>query len=150
MNAFVPLSTASPSTPASPGPQDKDPRSKGLIGLVWNMSTLFPITSTVFYSPVSGDPSKPSKSAFLFHHGHSNCICPAEKGAPVIETARCRPGCKSSMPTLAEPVDDYTWWDLYNVSTYYHALGHDCFILSMPLKVRGRSPVGERRGTRPR
>ena len=28
----------------------------------------------------------------------------------------------------------YTWWDLYNVSAFYHQLGHDVFILSMPLK----------------
>ena len=27
-----------------------------------------------------------------------------------------------------------SWWDLYNVSDFYHSLGHDVFILSMPLK----------------
>lgn len=25
-------------------------------------------------------------------------------------------------------------WDLYNVSTFFHDLGYDVFILSMPLK----------------
>ena len=39
------------------------------------------------------------------------------------------------MPSRQEVgMPGYSWWDLYNVSTYYHALGHDCFILSMPLK----------------
>ena len=28
----------------------------------------------------------------------------------------------------------YTWWDLYNVSDWVHAMGHDVFIFSMPLK----------------
>ena len=28
----------------------------------------------------------------------------------------------------------YSWYDLYNVSTFFHSLGHDVFILSMPLK----------------
>eukprot|EP00756_Hemistasia_phaeocysticola_P051496 Hpha_TRINITY_DN26673_c0_g1::TRINITY_DN26673_c0_g1_i1::g.86127::m.86127 len=115
-------------------PEDSDPRSKGLQGLVWNMSTLFEITSTVFYSPVSGDPKVRSKTAFLFHHGHSDCKCPVKKGDPVTAAYKCRPGCISSMPSNAEPVNDYTWWDLYNVSTEFHAHGHDVFILSMPLK----------------
>ena len=111
-------------------PEDRDPRSKGLRGLVWNMSTLFEITSTVFYSPLSGDPTKRSSKAFLFHHGHSNCVCPGSGTLAV----RCQPGCNSSMPTLREPVEQYTWWDLYNVSTFFHSLGYDVFILSMPLK----------------
>ena len=51
-------------------------------------STYFEITSTVFYSPVT--PGKKSKTAFMFHHGHSNCICPMEKGDPVINGAKCR------------------------------------------------------------
>ena len=56
----------------------------------------------------------------------------------MIEGAKCRPGCKSSMPSLAENGDPgYSWWDLYNVSNYFHAQGHDVFILSMPLKGRG-------------
>jgi hypothetical protein len=57
-----------------------------------------------------------------------------EKGDPVIVGAKCRPGCNSSMPSNSQPVDQYTWWDLYNVSTEFHAAGHDVFILSMPLK----------------
>ena len=28
----------------------------------------------------------------------------------------------------------YSWWDLYNTSDFLHSLGHDVFILSMPLK----------------
>ena len=28
----------------------------------------------------------------------------------------------------------YSWWDLYNVSAFFHGLGHDVFIFSMPLK----------------
>ena len=39
------------------------------------------------------------------------------------------------MPSQAEThMPGYSWWDLYNVSTFFHALGHDVFILSMPLK----------------
>lgn len=39
------------------------------------------------------------------------------------------------MPSLVELSDPgYSWWDLYNVSNFYHSLGHDVFILSMPLK----------------
>jgi hypothetical protein len=39
------------------------------------------------------------------------------------------------MPSLNELKDPgYSWWDLYNVSTFFHSLGHDVFILSMPLK----------------
>ena len=115
--------------------EDTDPRSTGLQGLVWNISNgLFPITSTVFYSPASGDAANRSRTAFMFHHGHSNCMCPMNAGDPVIVGAKCRPGCNSSMPSNAQPVDQYTWWDLYNVSTELHAAGHDVFILSMPLK----------------
>jgi len=113
-------------------PEDTDPRSAGLRGLVWNMSTLFEITSTVFYSPASGDASKRSTSAFLFHHGHSNCVC--ADGTTALTKSKCAPGCVSSMPSKYEDPGEYTWWDLYNVSTFYHALGHDVFILSMPLK----------------
>ena len=62
-------------------------------------------------------------------------VCPSAKGDPVIKAAKCAPGCNSSMPSLAEISDPgYSWWDLYNVSNYYHSLGHDVFILSMPLK----------------
>jgi hypothetical protein len=66
---------------------DEEP---GLQGLVWNLTDpkYFEITSTVFYSPVT--PGKKSKTAFMFHHGHSNCICPMEKGDPVIKGAKCR------------------------------------------------------------
>ena len=28
----------------------------------------------------------------------------------------------------------YSWWDLYNVSSFFHSLGYDVFIHSMPLK----------------
>ena len=87
-------------------PEDKDPRSKGLQGLVWNMTTLFEITSTVFYSPASGDPKVRSKTAFMFHHGHSNCDC---EGKTALDKAKCRPGCKSSMPSVVENPDEYTW-----------------------------------------
>ena len=41
----------------------------GVQGLVWNMTTMFEITSTVFYAPASGDFNKRSKTAFMFHHG---------------------------------------------------------------------------------
>jgi hypothetical protein len=43
------------------------PEEPGLQGLVWNMTTMFEITSTVFYSPVT--PGKKSKNVFMFHHG---------------------------------------------------------------------------------
>jgi hypothetical protein len=110
----------------------------GLVGLQWNLSNgLFPITSTVFYSPLSGDPTKRSKSAFMFHHGHSDCKCDPPKGAanasvPHLVWQSCRPGCNSSMPSHGElTMPGYSWWDLYNVSNYFHSLGHDVFILSM-------------------
>jgi hypothetical protein len=104
---------------------------EGLRGLVWNMTSMFEITSTVFFSPV--EPGKRSKSAFFFHHGHSNCVC--DDGTTPLEKAKCRPGCKSSMPTGSEEHDPgYTWWDLYNVSQFVHDLGHDLFVFSMPLK----------------
>lgn len=106
------------------------PEEPGLQGLVWNMTTYFPITSTVFYSPVKV--GQRSKNAFFFHHGHSNCVC---KGSKAMDKAKCRPGCKSSMPSGSEKSDPgYSWWDLYNVSTFFHSQGYDVFIFSMPLK----------------
>ena len=69
------------------------PSDPGLQGLVWNLTDPkfgFEITSTVFYSPVT--PGKKSKDAFMFHHGHSNCVCPKAKGDPVIVGAKCRCG----------------------------------------------------------
>jgi hypothetical protein len=69
------------------------PSDPGLQGLVWNLTDPkfgFEITSTVFYSPVT--PGKKSKHAFMFHHGHSNCVCPKAKGDPVIKGAKCRCG----------------------------------------------------------
>ena len=143
------------------------PSDPGVRGLVWNISNgLFPITSTVFYAPASGDPQRRSKSAFLFHHGHSDCVCEPPPGAntsrPRLVWSACHPGCNSSMPSLAEQeMPGYSWWDLYNVSDFFHSLGrctrplaselsrwaadvftlalrctagHDVFILSMPLK----------------
>lgn len=106
----------------------------GLQGLVWDLrGEFFPINATTFFSPVVR--GKKAKSAFLFHHGHSNCVCPSGKDDAPIVAAKCRPGCNSSMPTLAEIGDPgYSWWDLYNVSGFIHSLGHDVFILSMPLK----------------
>lgn len=108
--------------------------SPGLQGLVWNLSTMFEITSTVFYSPIT--PGKKSKNAFMFHHGHSNCVgCPTEAGEPSFREFQCRPGCNSSMPSGAEKhMSGYSWWDLYNVSDFFHSQGFDVFILSMPLK----------------
>ena len=109
---------------------DSDP---GLQGLVWNMSKMFKISSTVFYSPVT--PGQRTKSAFFFHHGHSNCVCPRAENDPPIMAAKCRPGCNSSMPSNHEiGMPGYSWWDLYNVSTFAHEMGHDVFIFSMPLK----------------
>jgi len=109
------------------------PEEPHLQGLVWNMTTLFPITSTVFYSPV--EPGQRSKHAFFFHHGHSNCVCPANHTSTALDAAKCRPGCNSSMPSGSEThMPGYSWWDLYNVSTFFHSLGHDVFIFSMPLK----------------
>ena len=51
-------------------------------------------------------------------------------GTTPLDKAKCRPGCESSMHTLP----GFNWWDLYNVTKFFHALGHDVFILSMPLK----------------
>jgi hypothetical protein len=99
----------------------------------------FPITSTVFYVPASGDPTLRSQTAFLFHHGHSDCVCNPPRGAntsrPQMVWSACKPGCNSSMPSEDElTMSGYSWYDLYNVSTFFHSLGHDVFILSMPLK----------------
>lgn len=141
------------------------PSEPGLQGLVWNISNgRFPITSTVFFSAASGDPNNRSKSAFLFHHGHSDCVCDPPPGANTsrrhLVWSACHPGCNSSMPSYAElEMPGYScestarrcrcsgscrWallslrasagWDLYNVSDFFHSLGHDVFILSMPLK----------------
>ena len=105
------------------------PSDPGVRGLVWNISNgLFPITSTVFYAPASGDPQRRSKSAFLFHHGHSDCVCDPPPGAntsrPHLVWSACHPGCNSSMPSLAEQeMPGYSWWDLYNVSDFFHSLG---------------------------
>ena len=139
---------------------DRDP---GIRGLVWNISNgLFPITSTVFYAPASGDPSKRStkvlqlamvvvvavvvvvlllllvvvllllgllllrlllfltldlRQAFMFHHGHSDCVCAPPKGANSschhLVWMACHPGCNSSMPSQAEKtMPGYSWWDL--------------------------------------
>ena len=50
----------------------------GVTELIWNLSNgRFDINATVFYAPRSGDPKKPAAQAFLFHHGHTNCICGA-------------------------------------------------------------------------
>ena len=58
-------------------------------------------------------------------------------GLVAVSAAKCRPGCKSAMPTLNETRDPgFTWWDLYNVSHFVrHTLGHDLFIFSMPTSV---------------
>ena len=110
------------------------PDSPHLEGLLWNMTTRFEITSTVFHSRVSPGKISP-RGAFMFHHGHSDCVCPRGPADPPIAARKCRPGCNSSMPTGAEPADTgYSWWDLYNVSAFFHAQGYDVFILSMPLK----------------
>eukprot|EP00658_Telonema_sp_P-2_P047012 TRINITY_DN3545_c0_g1_i2.p1 TRINITY_DN3545_c0_g1~~TRINITY_DN3545_c0_g1_i2.p1 ORF type:complete len:424 (+),score=79.11 TRINITY_DN3545_c0_g1_i2:37-1308(+) len=106
----------------------------GLQALVWNMTTRFEISSTVFYSPVT--PGKRSTDAFFFHHGHSDCACPTlSSNTQSLAYRKCQPGCNSSMPTKAEiGMSGYSWWDLYNVSDFAHSLGFDVFILSMPLK----------------
>jgi hypothetical protein len=108
-------------------------RYPGLRGLVWDLKgKFFPINATTFYSPIT--PGKQAKSAFLFHHGHSNCVCRRGSNEPPIAAAQCRPGCISSMPSLAEIGDPgYSFWDLYNTSGFLHSLGFDVFILSMPL-----------------
>ena len=96
----------------------------GVSSLIWNLSNgRFDINATVFYAPRSGDPKKPASQAFHFHHGHTNCVdCPGNSG-----TQKCVPGCKS-------PFAYANWWDLYNVSSFFHSLGYDVFIHSMPLK----------------
>jgi len=94
---------------------------------------MFQIESTVFYSPIT--PGKQSKDAIFFHHGHSNCICPTQPGSDLIDASKCRPGCNSSMPSYHQiGAPGYSWWDLYNVSDFFHGLGFDLFVFSMPLK----------------
>ena len=109
----------------------------GVHGLVWDMGSTRGrnISSTVFFSPAT--PGRRSKSAFLFHHGHSDCICPVPSGTPAGSAARrrCRPGCRPDTPQLAERADKgYTWWDQYNVSKFFHSLG------SLPGVAEARRP----------
>lgn len=97
------------------------------------------INSTVFHSRRrqgqgrGGAHAPGGKSAFIFHHGHTDCDCSAitPTGAPPLELRRCRPGC---LPPATQIKNNGTWWDLYNVSSFLHAEGHDVFIVSMPLK----------------
>jgi len=101
--------------------------------IVWNISTEYvrDINSTVFYSPVSK--GKRSKDVVFFHHGHSNCVCPSNETG--LGQYRCRSGCTSSDPKHEEIGGvGYSWWDLYNVSIFFHDLNYDVFIFSMPLK----------------
>lgn len=104
------------------------------------MKVILTILAVWFQAPASGDPSKRSKTAFLFHHGHSDCVCDPPAGTDPAAPKQmvwmaCRPGCNSSMPSLAElEMPGYSWWDLYNTSGFIHGLGADAFILSMPLK----------------
>ena len=87
------------------------------------------ISSTVFWAKIGcggkGGDNGQSKDAFLFHHGHGDCTCP--DGPEPADSFRCRPGCESPHP-------EGSWWDLYNVTSFLHALGHDAFLVSMPLK----------------
>ena len=87
------------------------------------------ISSTVFWAKIGcggkGGENGQSKDAFLFHHGHGDCTCPG--GPEPADSFRCRPGCESPHP-------EGSWWDLYNVTSFLHALGTDAFLLSMPLK----------------
>ena len=116
----------------------------GVDRLVWNLTASYHITSTVFYAPIR--PGQSSKKALLFHHGHTDCIC---RKPPV---RLCRPGCKSKMPQGSQTQGPgYTWWDLYNVTRFFHSLGRDLFIISMPhfgvnfIDVPGKS-AAERHG----
>ena len=70
---------------------------------------------------------------------------PAVPPLPALSAAKCRPGCKSALPYhdcnktshlgCNETHDPgYTWWDQYNVTTFFHSLGYDVYLLSMPLK----------------
>lgn len=122
----------------------------GVTVIQWNLSTLFPITSSVFYVPV--ERSKRSESVFLMHHGHSNCICPKGPHTTCIADnpplppaaqpplpngsscfARCAPGCRSTIG-IGGSSGGGSWFDLYNVSSFLNGLGYDVFLLSMPLK----------------
>lgn len=97
----------------------------GVYQIVWDLSTQFSIKSTVHYIPVSGSIDTPAESAVLFHHGHSDCDCRPIGGR---QYDKCAPGCLSDMPAG----DGITWYDLYNVSSFYHSLNQDVFLLSMP------------------
>ena len=116
------------------------PEEPGLQGHVWNISNgLFPINSTVFYKPIR--PGARAKSAVLYHHGHGNCVCPTKAGDAPIDAAKCRPGCRAGPHAvtydevrLQALYGGFSWWDRNNVTRFFHALGHDIFILSMPLK----------------
>mmetsp|Transcript_62076 Transcript_62076/g.201228 ORF Transcript_62076/g.201228 Transcript_62076/m.201228 type:complete len:541 (-) Transcript_62076:340-1962(-) len=122
----------------------------GVDALVWNMSTDFHITSTVFYAPVR--PGSVADTAFLFHQGHHHCRCRvavavAEKKSKKkpkkekFQVDTCRPGCVGSFHTELQLRDPgYSWWDLDNVTRFLHSFGFDVFILSMPLWGVNRIP----------
>lgn len=115
------------------GPSHSTP--EGVTALVWNMTGKFPITSTVFHA--RKHPEKISTDAFLFHHGHTNCVCGPQLHCSAAGTCKCTPGCQSGLRT---GWPGHSWWDLYNVSGFFHSMGYDVFILSMPLKGVNKGP----------
>jgi hypothetical protein len=87
------------------------------------VSTVLPIASGVHC--LTGWHYKPCRNA--------EGICPTNASTPhhdPVANRKCRPGCSSDMPSLAQLKDPgYTWWDLYNVSDFFHSHGFDVFIV---------------------
>ena len=82
--------------------------------------------STVFYAP--RERGRRTPSAFLFHEGHTNCVCERAAGAPMLHKHWCRANAQYhsiKMPSA--------FWDLNDLVEFVHSLGFDAFFLGMPL-----------------
>ncbi|CAK9117028.1 unnamed protein product [Durusdinium trenchii] len=106
-----------------------------LLEMTWDLSGSFQINSTVFYAPLKG-----STRAVLWHQGHHDCVCPATgqftglSKIPGFQQAPCQPGCVGIKHVKDVKLrKSVKWWDLDNVTDFFHTLGYSVFILSMPL-----------------
>ncbi|CAE7378575.1 unnamed protein product [Symbiodinium natans] len=135
------------SLPTKSNPDQIQKLQRGLYAIHWDLPGhgWHGLRSTVFVAPL-----QKSTSAVLWHHGHHDCVCPdpsTKKKPGSKEKTRkygvrpgwaqgpCRKGCMGAKHTkiMASNGTGYTWWDLDNVTRFFHSLGHNVFILSMPL-----------------
>ncbi|CAE7381533.1 unnamed protein product [Symbiodinium sp. CCMP2456] len=133
------------SLPTKSKPDNIQKLQRGLYAIHWDLPG-HGLRSTVFTAPL-----RKSKSAVLWHHGHHDCVCPSASTTHIPSRAKhpkrkygvrpgwiqgpCRMGCMGTKHTKERAANGsgYTWWDLDNVTRFFHALGHNVFILSMPL-----------------